>query len=98
MEVINNPDLTHLHIGSALKVLKINATAGMGMPLHHSTKEGVIIVQQGEARLKSKNNIFFLQKGSSFLIPAGLEHSLTILKDFKAVVVMAIDSNINFKN
>jgi hypothetical protein len=39
-----------------------------------------------------------LQKGSTMLVPAGLEHSLTVLKDFKAVAIMATDSIINFKN
>jgi quercetin dioxygenase-like cupin family protein len=38
-----------------------------------------------------------LKPGTTFIIPAGKEHMLTIQKDFKAIAIMAVDSEINFK-
>jgi quercetin dioxygenase-like cupin family protein len=92
------PELTHLQVGENLKILQIKALAGMGMPQHHSTHEAVIVVQEGEAILKTKETDHYLKKGTSLLIPAGMEHSLRILKEFKAIAIMAKNSNINFKN
>ncbi|MCK0189819.1 cupin domain-containing protein [Arenibacter sp. F20364] len=98
MEVLNRPELTHLQVGENLKILQIKAQAGTGMPVHHSTHEAVIVVQEGEAILKTNNADHILKKGTSMLIPAGMEHSLSILKEFKAIAIMAKNSNINFKN
>jgi quercetin dioxygenase-like cupin family protein len=98
MEILSKPELTHLKVGEHLKILQIRAMAGMGMPEHHSTHEAVIVVQQGEAILKTKDADHLLKKGSSMLVPAGMQHSLSVLKEFKAIAIMAKDSNINFNN
>lgn len=98
MEIVNRPELTHLLVGDSLKTMQIKAMAGMGMPTHHNTHEAVIIVQEGRALLKTKDTEYILEKGSSFLIPAYTEHKLEILKNLKAVAIMAIDSNIHFKS
>lgn len=98
MEVSNKPDLTHFAVGESLKILQINAMSGMEMPLHYSTKEAVIVVQEGEAFLRTQDREYFLESGSTLLIPANVEHSLSIILNFKAVAIMAIDSEINFNN
>ncbi|MCM4151680.1 cupin domain-containing protein [Arenibacter sp. N53] len=98
MEVLNRPELTHLQVGKNLKILQIKALTGMGMPKHHSTREAVIVVLEGKAILKTKDTEYLLEKGTSMLVPAGLEHSLAILEEFEAVAIMAKDSNINFNN
>lgn len=98
MEVLNRPQLTHLQVGKNLKILQIEALADMGMPEHSSSREAVIVVQEGEAILKIKDIAYVLKKGSTMLVPAGLKHSLSVIKDFKAVAIMATDSIINFKN
>ncbi|MCK0144771.1 cupin domain-containing protein [Arenibacter sp. F26102] len=98
MEVLNRPELTHLQVGENLKILQIKALSGTGMPKHHSTTEAVIVVLEGKAILKAKETEYLLEKGSSMLVPAGLEHSLTILEEFQAVAIMAKDANINFNN
>lgn len=96
MEVMNKPQLTKLVTGETFKILKVEGLAGMVMPPHHSTKEAALVVEQGEALLKMPDSEYPLQKGSVFIVPAGKEHTLTIKKDFRAVAVMAIDSEINF--
>jgi quercetin dioxygenase-like cupin family protein len=68
----------------------------MIMPLHRSTKEAVVIVQQGRAIIEMEQQVHELQAGNSFIIPAGIFHSLTIKADFSAVAVMGLDSSIEY--
>ncbi len=97
MEVLNKPELVHLDMGESFKTLQITGLAGMVMPSHHSTKEAVIVVQKGTARLQMPQSDHVLKKGSTFIIPAGVNHKLDILEDFKAIAIMAVDSELNFK-
>lgn len=97
METVQKPELTLIDKGKSFKTLQVTALAGMIMPPHHTTKEAVIVVQEGEALLKMPNVDHILKKGTSFIIPSGIEHSLEINKDFKAVAIMAVDSEIKFK-
>ncbi|CAL66366.1 cupin domain-containing protein [Christiangramia forsetii] len=97
MEPIQKPELTPLDKGSSLKTLQVTALTGWSMPPHHTTKEAVIVVQEGEALLKMPNVDHRLKQGAVFIIPAGVEHSLEIIQDFKAIAIMATDSEINFK-
>jgi quercetin dioxygenase-like cupin family protein len=96
MEVLNNPRLAHLALGDSFKVLQINGEAGMKMPQHHSTQEAVIIIQEGEALLQMLDGNHILKAGTTFIIPAKKEHTLTIVKDLKAFAIMGITSEINF--
>lgn len=96
MEVLTKPELTHLETGNAMKVLEIEGRAGMRMPPHHSTAETVIVVKEGLALLTMPEGNQLLSKGDSFIIPAKKEHTLKIQKDFKALAIMAVTSQINF--
>lgn len=96
MKVLNKPKLNHLALGETFKILRIEGNSGMEMPPHHTTQEAIIVVQKGEALLKMPDEDHFLKKGDSFIIPAKKEHSLIIKKDFKAIAIMALDSEINF--
>ncbi len=96
MEVMHKPELMPLEIGDSIKTLQVKGLAGMIMPPHHSTKEAVIVVQEGQALLKMPGSDHLLKKGTTFIVPAGKEHTLTIQKDFKAIAIMAIDSQIIF--
>ena len=68
----------------------------MEMPLHYSTYEAVVIVQEGSALLSIEGQEHLLEKGSSFIIPAGINHSLALKADFQSLVVMSLDSKIEF--
>lgn len=91
------PELTSLKTGKSFKVLQITGKMGMIMPTHRSTKEVVVIVQKGKAELKMEKETHALEAGTSFIIPAGTYHSLTLKTDFSAVAVMALDSSIEFE-
>lgn len=92
------PQLILLDKKEQHKVYQVTGVAGISMPEHLSTKEAVVIIQEGEAILTIKNQNFNLMKNDTLIIPAGVKHSLSIKKDFKAVVIMDVDSQIEFIN
>lgn len=98
MKTINIPELVKLKTGLFFKVLQVTGRAGLEMPIHYSTQEAVVIVQEGSALLKIDNKEHLLQAGSSFIIPSGQHHSLQLKQDFKALVIMSEKSNIEFVN
>ncbi len=90
--------MTPLTKGASFQVLKVNAKAGMVMPTHHATQEAVIVVQEGEALLKTPEGNHNFKPGTTFVLPAQMDHSLEIKKDFQAVVTMGLESKIKFQN
>jgi len=96
MKTIDIPELVKLKTGVFLKVLQVTGKAGLEMPLHYSTEEAVVIVQEGSSLLKIDKKEHLLQAGNSFIIPAGQHHSLLLKQDFKALVIMPEKSNIEF--
>ncbi len=96
MNTQNIPQLATLKSGESLKVYQVTGHAGMKMPLHYSTKEAVVIVQEGYAQLKIDEIKHILQEGSSFIIPAHQNHTLSVKAKFKALIIMSLDSNIEF--
>ena len=69
MNTQNIPKLITLKTGESFKVYQVTGHAGMKMPLHYSTKEAVVIVQEGFAQLKIDEIKHMLQEGSTFIIP-----------------------------
>jgi quercetin dioxygenase-like cupin family protein len=49
MKTSNKPEFVSIITGASFKVLKVTGQSGMQMPLHYSTKEAVLIVQEGSA-------------------------------------------------
>ena len=96
MNTQNIPKLVALKSGESLKVYQVTGHADMEMPLHYSTKEAVVIVQKGSAQLKIDEIKHIIMEGSSFIIPAHQNHSLSIKTKFKALIIMSQDSNIEF--
>lgn len=96
MKTLNKPEMTPLKVGDYFKVLQVTGDLGMTMPEHCSTKEAVIIVQKGKAILKLKEIEHTLGIHETFIIPAGENHELQITENFRAVVIMETDSEINF--
>jgi quercetin dioxygenase-like cupin family protein len=96
MKTINMPELVTLKTGVSFKVLQVTGKAGLEMPLHYSTQEAVVIVQEGSALLKIDKKEHLLQTGNSFIIPARQHHSLLLKQEFKALVIMSEESDIEF--
>ncbi len=93
----NKPRLEPLTKGEEFKTFSVTAEANMVMPEHISTKEATVIVQEGKAVLKIGGKEDTLSNGEVRIIPGQAVHSLSVVEDFKAIIVMAIDSNIEFK-
>ena len=89
--------MLQLNAGDSLKVIQITGKTGMGMPMHYSTKEAVVVVQEGTALLTMHNRVYQLTKGDYFIIPAYEKHSLLMKTDFKAIGVLTLDSEIEFE-
>jgi quercetin dioxygenase-like cupin family protein len=96
MKETRKPEMTPLNKGKALKTLQVEAKAGMAMPAHYTTKEAAIVVQEGKALLRMPDEDHVLKQGTTFILPAEADHSLKIEEDFKAIVLMALDSEICF--
>lgn len=96
MNTQNIPKLATLKSGRSLKVYQITGYAGMKMPLHYSTKEAVVVVQEGYAQLKIDEIKHLLQAGDIFIIPAHQNHMLSVKAKFKALIIMSQDSAIEF--
>jgi len=94
----NLPQMITLHNGRSHKVLQVTGSEGMSMPEHISTKEAVVIILKGSAVLTMKGNDYPLREHESIIIPGGEKHTLRIIKDFQAQVIMETDSQINFIN
>ena len=99
MKVINTsvkPELVVFQTGESLKVLQVTGKGEMVMPMHHSTSEAVIVVLAGSAILEMEDKKYLLQEGNSLVIPARHKHTLSLKADFKARVIMPLDSRIEF--
>lgn len=97
MKILQQPDLIQLEEGEHLKTYFLKGLEGTKIPLHYASKEAVLIVQEGEAMLKLPDAQHLLIPGTTHIVPAGMRHSLQIYKDFKAFVIMAVDSHIEFE-
>lgn len=98
LTITKTPDLKLSKKGKSFKVLEVSGDEGAMMPPHLSTKEAVVIVQEGEAVLEIDNGINYFTKNDVFIIPAATVHSLSIKNKFKANVIMEVDSEIEFVN
>lgn len=94
--VLTKPEMTLLKSGKSIKIFEITAKAGMEMPEHHSTKEAVVIIKKGKAILTMPDKKHELKEGSTFIIPAGVDHTLNVEEDFLALAIMGVDSEIEF--
>lgn len=90
------PKLTTIKTGTSFKVHEVTGKAGMAMPMHFSTQEAVVIVQEGRAILNIDDQKVRMERNNSYIIPARKEHCLLLETEFKSLVIMAIDSNIEF--
>lgn len=90
------PELSPLKIGKEFKTFTVTGKKGMEMPSHISTKEAVVIVQEGSALLKMDGEERLLKKDEVCIVPGGRHHSLLLLGDFRAIALMAINSAIEF--
>ena len=88
--------MKQLEITDHYKVVKVEFAAGHSMPRHVATSDAFMIVESGKALLIFEKETFELSQGVTQSIPANEEHMLRVVDDFKAYIVMANESKINF--
>lgn len=96
MNNTNRPEMTPLSAGADFKALQVTAKAGMIMPEHHATHEAVIVVKSGESILKIHGKNHNLKAGDTFILPAKQDHSLEVVQDFLATVILPKTAEIKF--
>lgn len=95
---MNKPEVTLLKKGVVFKILQVTGEKDMLMPKHISTKEAVIVIEEGNAIIEIASKERLLKKGDSMIIPATVPHSLLVMTSFKAIVMMPVESEIEFIN
>ena len=95
---IKKPDLRIDKTGNTYKILEVTAEADSVMPPHLSTKEAVVIVREGNAMLEIDGRIIYLAPNDVFIIPSATVHTLSVKNKFKAIIIMELDSRIEFVN
>ena len=96
MNTPQRPKLETLKTEDSFKINEVTGLAGMVMPLHYSTREAIVIVQEGSAIFSIDKQNVRLDRNNSYIIPAHKNHSLMLETDFKALVIMGLDSKIEF--
>jgi len=90
--------ITEIYSTPGSKVLKAEVAAGKDMPEHYATSEAFVMVVKGEGELHIDGEKRVLQEGSTITIPDGKAHSMHILRDFQAFIVLSGDGEITFVN
>ncbi|WP_018477369.1 cupin domain-containing protein [Pontibacter roseus] len=91
-------EMKEIHANSSYKVLNVNLAKGEEMPRHYASSDAFLFVREGKAVLKLQEREVTLESGFTLLIPANEPHSLHVLEDFAAAVVLAAGAQINFIN
>lgn len=88
--------MEEIHSNAVYKIMKVTLPEGKIMPRHFVSSDAFIIVEKGEAKLNLSTSVEILKPGTPFSIPAKEPHTLEILADFSAYVILAADAHIQF--
>ncbi len=78
------------------QVIKVELAAGRNMPRHHATSATLLVVESGSALLIFPGETYELGRGEHFSIPAGEQHLLKIIEDFKAYIILANGAQLQY--
>ena len=90
--------MKQIEINNHYKVLRVEIPAGKDVPRHYATFDAFIMVNSGNALLIFSDETIELKKDSYFSITANRPHTLRIVEDFKAWIVLANDAEIKYPN
>ncbi|WP_083610322.1 cupin domain-containing protein [Pontibacter flavimaris] len=89
-------EMKEIHANASYKVLSVGLGGGEEMPRHYASSDAFMVVKAGKGILKLRGRELTLEAGTTLLIPANEPHSLYILENFAAEVVLAAGAQINF--
>lgn len=90
--------MKEIHANTSYKILKVTLAKGEEMPRHHASSDAFIIVEKGKAKVRLLEREEVLEQGATLHIPADEPHSLQVLEDFVAHVVLAAEAKIQFND
>ena len=91
-------EMKEIHTNATFKVLKVTLARGEEMPRHYASSDAFLIPEKGKARLQLADREVVLEQGGTCHIPDSEPHTLRVLEDFSAFVVMAAGAEIEFTN
>lgn len=79
------------------KILKVEVEGGGKMPEHFATSDAFVVVLEGEAVVNFVDGEHVtIKEDMTYLIPEKRQHNLTVVKDFKAVIVLGGEARIEY--
>ncbi len=88
--------MKEIHANASYKVLSVTLAKGEEMPRHYATSDAFLVIREGKGVLKLTEKEEKLEPGTSMAISANEPHSLHILENFAATVILSADADINF--
>lgn len=88
--------MKEIHANTAYKILSIALAKGEKMPEHYASSDAVLILEKGKVKLHLPERDVMLAQGDTFHITASAPHSLQVLEDFSAFVVLAAGAQVRF--
>ncbi|HLR36828.1 MAG TPA: cupin domain-containing protein [Chitinophagaceae bacterium] len=84
--------------GKESKVLKAVIPAGKRMPTHYASSEAFVMVTKGKGEIIFSNKEYQLKEGSTIEIPERKPHTLHIIEDFEAYIVLGSGASLEYVN
>ena len=78
------------------KIMSVVLKKGESLPKHKATSDAFIIVKEGQGKIIFDDRVIVLDHESTQLIPANQTHTLDVLEDFKANIILGKDGDIKF--
>jgi quercetin dioxygenase-like cupin family protein len=89
-------EMKKIYENDLYKVMNVSLKKGESLPQHKATSDAFIIVKQGRGTIIFDNREVPLQYDSAQLIPANETHTLEVLDDFRASIILGKNGDINF--
>ncbi|GAA4423503.1 hypothetical protein GCM10023188_02390 [Pontibacter saemangeumensis] len=89
-------EMKEIYANATFKVLKVTLAGGEEMPRHYASSDAFLIPEKGKARLQLPDREVVLEQGATFHVLDSEPHSLQVLEDFSAFVVLAAGAEIKF--
>jgi quercetin dioxygenase-like cupin family protein len=89
-------EMKQIYENEFYKIMNVSLKKGESLPKHKATSEAFIIVKEGRGKIIFDNREVVLEHDSTQLIPANDTHTLEVLEDFRASIILGKDGDINF--
>ncbi len=89
-------EMTKIYENHFYKVMNVSLKKGESLPKHKAISDAFVIVKEGKGKIIFDDSEVPLQHNSTQLIPANQTHSLVVIEDFRASIILGKEGDINF--